>query len=139
MADDKRQTLDIPNSATFELKDGKLVVGNETDVVLRGNMGFKFQRIFSRKGSVQLIPPEGVELEVGALGQVRRRHGPVRGQQRDQPPLPARDPVAAFTQARHHRATARKQAAEPVVEKVVDRGGLGEGHAAILARRGIVV
>ena len=63
--DDKRQTLDIPNSATFELKDGRVVVGNETDVVLRGNMGgFRFQKIFSRKGSIQLIPPEGVELEV---------------------------------------------------------------------------
>lgn len=65
MATETRQTLDIPNSASFELKDGRLVVGNEGDVVLRGSMGgFRFQRIFSRKGSIQLIPPEGIELEV---------------------------------------------------------------------------
>ena len=68
MANDTRQTLDIPNSATFELKDGRLVVGNEGDVVLRGSMGgFKFQKIFSRRGNIQLIPPEGVELDVDEI------------------------------------------------------------------------
>ena len=68
MANDTRQTLDIPNSATFELKDGRLVVGNEGDVVLRGSMGgFKFQKIFSRRGNIQLIPPEGIELDVDEI------------------------------------------------------------------------
>ena len=68
MANETRQTLDIPGSATFELKDGRLVVGNEGDVVLRGSMGgFKFQKIFSRRGNIQLIPPEGVELDVDEI------------------------------------------------------------------------
>ena len=65
MADDKRQTLDIPLGTTFEFKDGKLVFGHETDIVIRTNMGgYKFQKIFSKRGNVQVLPPEGVEFDV---------------------------------------------------------------------------
>ena len=69
MADDMRQTLDIPNGTTFEFKDGKLIFGHESDIVIRTNMGgYKFRKIFSKNGSVNVIPPEGVEFEalVGA-------------------------------------------------------------------------
>jgi hypothetical protein len=65
MADDKRQTLDIPLGTTFEFKDGKLVFGHESDIVIRTNMGgYKFQKIFSKRGNVQVLPPEGVEFDV---------------------------------------------------------------------------
>src|SRR5688572_33339055 len=70
MADDFRQaqTLDIPNGTTFEFKDGKLIFGHESDIVIRTNMGgYKFQKIFSKRGSVQVIPPEGVEFDVDAI------------------------------------------------------------------------
>ena len=47
MADDTRQTLDIPNGTTFEFQDGKLVFGHESDIVIRTNMGgYKFRKIF---------------------------------------------------------------------------------------------
>ena len=66
--DDKRQTLDIPNGTTFEFKDGKLIFGHETDIVIRTNMGgYKFQKIFSKRGNVQVIPPEGVEFDVDEI------------------------------------------------------------------------
>lgn len=65
MADDKRQTLDIPLGTSFEFKDGKLVFGHESDIVIRTNLGgYKFQRIFSKRGNVQVLPPEGVEFDV---------------------------------------------------------------------------
>lgn len=65
MAEDKRQTLDIPLGTTFEFKDGKLVFGHESDIVIRTNMGgYKFQKIFSKRGNVQVLPPEGVEFDV---------------------------------------------------------------------------
>ena len=72
--DDLRQaqTLDIPHGTTFEFKDGKLVFGHESDIVIRTNLGgHKFQKIFSKKGSVQVMPPTGVEFdveEIEALG-----------------------------------------------------------------------
>lgn len=60
-----RQTLDIPNGTTFEFQDGKLVFGHESDIVIRTNLGgYKFQKIYSKKGSVQVIPPPGVEFDV---------------------------------------------------------------------------
>jgi hypothetical protein len=63
--DDKRQTLDIPNGTTFEFRDGKLIFGHDSDIVIRTNMGgYKFQKIFSKRGSVQVIPPDGVEFDV---------------------------------------------------------------------------
>jgi hypothetical protein len=65
---DMRQTLDIPNGTTFEFKDGKLIFGHETDIVIRTNLGgYKFQKIFSKKGSVQVVPPEGVEFDVDEI------------------------------------------------------------------------
>ena len=65
MAEDKRQTLDIPLGTTFEFKDGKLVFGHESDIVIRTNMGgYRFQKIFSKRGNVQVLPPEGVEFDV---------------------------------------------------------------------------
>jgi hypothetical protein len=68
MADDKRQTLDIPLGTTFEFKDGKLVFGHETDIVIRTNLGgYKFQKIFSKRGNVQVLPPEGVEFDVDEI------------------------------------------------------------------------
>jgi hypothetical protein len=88
MAEDKRQTLHIPHGTIFELRDGKLVWGHDGDIVITGNMGgHRLQRIFSKRGSVQLIPPEGTEIEVDEVeapmgdiflnGRVRARH--VRG------------------------------------------------------------
>lgn len=68
MADEMHQTLDIPNGTTFEFKDGKLIFGHESDIVIRTNMGgYKFRKIFSKKGNVQVIPPEGVEFEVDEI------------------------------------------------------------------------
>jgi hypothetical protein len=68
MADDTRQTLDIPNGTTFEFQDGKLVFGHESDIVIRTNLGgYKFRKIFSKNGSVHVIPPEGVEFEVDEI------------------------------------------------------------------------
>jgi hypothetical protein len=85
MAEDIRQTLDIPNGTTFEFKDGKLIFGHETDIVIRTNMGgYKFQKIFSKRGNVQVLPPEGVEFDVDEIeapngdvflnGRVKARH-----------------------------------------------------------------
>jgi hypothetical protein len=68
MADDTRQTLDIPNGTTFEFQDGKLVFGHESDIVIRTNMGgYKFRKIFSKSGSVHVMPPQGVEFEVDEI------------------------------------------------------------------------
>ena len=68
MADDSRQTLDIPNGTTFEFQDGKLVFGHESDIVIRTNMGgYKFRKIFSKSGSVHVMPPQGVEFEVDQI------------------------------------------------------------------------
>jgi hypothetical protein len=82
---DDRQTLDIPNGTTFEFKDGKLIFGHESDIVIRTNLGgYKFRKIFSKRGSVQVVPPEGVEFDVDEIeaaegdvflnGRVRVRH-----------------------------------------------------------------
>ena len=68
--DDPRQaqTLDIPHGTTFEFKDGKLVFGHESDIVIRTNLGgHKFQKIFSKRGSVQVMPPPGVEFDVDEI------------------------------------------------------------------------
>ena len=68
MADDKKQTLDIPLGTIFEFKDGKLVFGHDSDIVIRTNLGgYKFQKIFSKRGSVQVLPPEGVEFDVDEI------------------------------------------------------------------------
>jgi hypothetical protein len=68
MADDKKQTLDIPNGTTFEFKDGKLIFGHESDICIRTNMGgYKFQKIFSKRGNVQVLPPDGVEFDVDEI------------------------------------------------------------------------
>lgn len=68
MADDKRQTLDIPLGTTFEFKDGKLIFGHDSDIVIRTNLGgYKFQKIFSKRGNVQVLPPDGVEFDVDEI------------------------------------------------------------------------
>jgi hypothetical protein len=67
-------------------------------------------------------------LEVRAIGQFGRRHRAVRRQQCDQPPFAPRDAVPALAQADHHRAARGEQAAQPVVEQVVDGAGVGQGH-----------
>lgn len=68
MADDKRQTLDIPLGTSFEFKDGKLIFGHDSDIVIRTNLGgYKFQKIFSKRGNVQVLPPEGVEFDVDEI------------------------------------------------------------------------
>lgn len=68
MADDKRQTLDIPLGTSFEFKDGKLIFGHESDIVIRTNLGgYKFHKIFSKRGNVQVLPPEGVEFDVDEI------------------------------------------------------------------------
>ncbi len=68
MADDKKQTLDIPLGTIFEFKDGKLIFGHESDIVIRTNLGgYKFQKIFSKRGSVQVLPPDGVEFDVDEI------------------------------------------------------------------------
>jgi len=65
---DQKQTLDIPNGTTFEFKDGKLIFGHESDISIRTNMGgYKFQKIFSKRGNVQVLPPDGVEFDVDEI------------------------------------------------------------------------
>lgn len=63
MADEK-QTLDIPNGVQFSFLDNTISLGNEHDVFIRGDLGYKMKKIFSKAGNVQLLPPEGVELEI---------------------------------------------------------------------------
>jgi len=62
-----KQTLDIPNGISFAIVDNTIVLGNEADVVIRGNLGYKMKKVFSRTGNVQIIPPEGVEMEIEEL------------------------------------------------------------------------
>ena len=39
-------------------QDGKLVFGHESDITIRTNLGgYKFRKIFSKNGSVHVMPP----------------------------------------------------------------------------------
>ncbi|MEM7244210.1 MAG: hypothetical protein AAF533_02635 [Acidobacteriota bacterium] len=68
MADERSQTLDIPEGTSFEFKDGKLIFGHESDIYIRTNLGgYKFAKIFSKHGSVRVLPPQGVEFEVDEI------------------------------------------------------------------------
>ena len=64
MPEEIKQTLDIPQGVFFSISDNSLILGNESDVVIRGDLGYKLKKIFSNKGGVQLFPPDGVELVI---------------------------------------------------------------------------
>ena len=67
MADPVKQTLDIPQGVSFTIVDNSIILGNEADVVIRGDLGYKLKKVFSRSGSVQIIPPEGTEMDIEEL------------------------------------------------------------------------
>jgi hypothetical protein len=67
MADPVKQTLDIPQGVSFTIVDNSIILGNEADVVIRGDLGYKLKKVFSRSGSVQIIPPEGSEMDIEEL------------------------------------------------------------------------
>ena len=64
MPEEIKQTLDIPQGVFFSISDNSLILGNESDVVIRGDLGYKLKKIFSNKGGIQLFPPDGVELVI---------------------------------------------------------------------------
>ena len=67
MADAVKQTLDIPQGVSFTIVDNTIILGNEADVVIRGDLGYRLKKVFSRSGSVQIIPPEGSEMDIEEL------------------------------------------------------------------------
>lgn len=64
---DTRQTLDIPHGVSFTISDNTITLGNEADVVIRGDLGYKMKRVFSKEGNVQILPPEGSVLTIDEL------------------------------------------------------------------------
>lgn len=64
---DTRQTLDIPHGVSFTISDNTISLGNEADVVIRGDLGYKMKRVFSNEGNVQILPPEGSVLTIEDL------------------------------------------------------------------------
>jgi hypothetical protein len=67
MSEPIKQTLDIPHGVSFTIVENSVILGNEADVVIRGDLGYKLKKVFSRSGNVQIIPPEGTEMEIEEL------------------------------------------------------------------------
>jgi hypothetical protein len=61
------QTLDIPHGVSFTISGDTITLGNEADVVIRGDLGYKMKKVFSKNGNVQIIPPEGSTLDIEEL------------------------------------------------------------------------